>query len=270
MKTRGYIIVLSISILILSCTKSRAQYMDATSGLLQMPSAEIGPSGTVMFSCNFLNRHITPPVWPNHTFNYGISIVLLPRIEIGYVPTFIYNDKHRIMDENGEVKVVTLINQDRHFYAKIQLLQEGEFGKSWIPALAVGVSDPTTGDPNEYAGIDYTDFDVSSGNGYFNRYYVVATKHFTTSFGIFGAHLGYQFNRRIDCPLNGPCAAIDWEPVWLQKENIISTKVIAEYDARTFNIGFIASLWKNHIDIVVDLQALKWFSAGIRFKTVLF
>lgn len=270
MKVRRHILVLCSTLLFFCYTESRAQFYDAASGLLQMPSAEMGPSGTVMFTCNFLNRHITPPVWFNHTFNYGVSIVLLPRIEIGYVPTFIYNDHHKITNKDGKVEIITLINQDRHFYAKLQVLQEGEFGKSWIPALAVGVSDPTTGDPNEYEGIDYTDLDVSSGNGYFNRYYIVATKHFTTPYGVLGAHLGYQFNQRIDYPLHSPCAAIDWEPVWIQKEDWVSAKVIAEYDGRTFNIGFITSLWKNHIDIMVDLQALRWFSAGIRFKTVLF
>ena len=261
--------VLSISILILSCRESRAQFMDATSGLLQMPSAEMGPAGTVAFTCNYMNSHATPPAWPYNTFNYGLSIVIFPRVEIGYVPTFIYKENFPGINKAGEVEIVTLINQDRHFYAKIQLLQEGEFSKSWIPAIAVGVNDPTTGDVNKYKEIDYLNFDVTSGNGFFNRYYIVATKHFLTHAGTLGAHLGYQYSQRIDHPYNGPCAALDWEPVWLQKKDVISTKLIAEYDARTFNIGFIASLWKNHIDIMVDLQALKWFSAGIRFKTVL-
>jgi hypothetical protein len=268
LKTRKRIILLAL--LILNCTAGRGQFLDAASGLLQMPSADMGPTGTVMFTCNFLNRHSTPPAWPYNTFNYGPSIVILPRIEIGYVLTYIYLENHPAFAGNGKSVFVTLINQDRHFYAKLQLLREGEFGQSWIPALAVGVSDPTTGDPNEYTGIDYTDFDVSSGNGYFNRYYAVATKHFTTPYGVLGAHLGYQFSQRIDYTLNGPCAAIDWEPVWLQKQNVITTKLIAEYDARTFNIGFVASLWKDHIEIMAELQALKWFSGGIRFKTVLF
>lgn len=269
MQIGRHIIVFFFSIVILSCLAGRAQFLDTASGLLQMPSAEMGSVGTVMFTCNYLNSHATPPAWGYGTFNYGISIVILPRIEVGYVPTFIYHENHPSHNEFGEADFVTLINQDRHFYAKVQLLQESEFGKSWIPALAIGVNDPTTGDPNKYVGIDYINFDVTSGNGFFNRYYVVATKHFFTPVGIIGGHLGYQYNRRDDRRYNGPCAALDWEPVWLQKKDVISTKLIAEYDARTFNIGFIASLWKNHIDIMVDLQALKWLSAGIRFKTVL-
>lgn len=222
-----------------------------------------------MVTVNYLNQHATPPVWNYGTFNYGLSIVLLPRLEIGYVPTFIYTQNHPIINKDGELKYVVLKNQDRHFYAKLQLLREGEFGKSWIPALAVGTSDPVSGERDSI--VDYMNFEVDgSGNGYFNRYYIVATKHFPTPVGPLGAHLGYQFNVRKDYPINAPCAAIDWKPVWLQKENVISTKLIAEYDSRTFNIGFIASLWKDHIEVMVDLQAMKWLSAGIRFKTVLY
>lgn len=225
-----------------------------------------------MFTANLLNPHSTPPGWTYYTFGYGIGIVFLPRIEIGYVATIIHEKEYHIpkKEEGAEEKIIELINQDQHFYVKLQLLQEGEFGKSWIPALAIGVSDPSTRDPNKDENIDILDFNVADGNGFFNRYYAVATKHFPTPVGIIGAHLGYQFNVRKDYPINAPCAAIDWKPVWLQKENVISTKFIAEYDSRTFNIGFIASLWKDHIEVMVDLQAMKWLSAGIRFKTVLY
>lgn len=249
---------------------SHGQFLDAASGLLSAPSADMGEAGTVMFTANYLNQHATPPVWNYGTFNYGICIVILPRIEIGYVPTFIYKENFPSKNPRGVEEFVTLINQDQHFYVKLQLLQEGEFGKSWIPALAIGASDPSTRDPYKDENIDILDFNVAEGNGFFNRYYAVATKHFPTPVGIIGAHLGYQFNVRKDYPINAPCAAIDWKPVWLQKENVISTKLIAEYDSRTFNIGFIASLWKDHIEVMVDLQAMKWLSAGIRFKTVLY
>ena len=253
----------------LTCLVCRGQFMDSASGLLQAPSAEMGEPGTFMITTNYLNSHSTPPVWGYDTFNYGFSIVFLPRIEIGYVLTYIVNKNHRFIHEDGKLEIVTLKNQDRHFYGKLQLLQEGEFGINWIPALAVGASDPTSAMRNN-KDIDYLDFDVNgTGNGYFNRYYVVATKHFSTPAGVVGAHLGYQYNFRRDLPYNGPCAAFDWEPVWLQKENVVSAKFIAEYDARTVNVGLIASIWRDHFDLMVDLQALKWLSAGVRFKMVI-
>lgn len=259
-----------ISILLASgCLVCRGQFLDAASGLLQAPSAEMGPSGTVMISCNYLNQHATPPAWGYNTFNYGVSIVFLSRLEIGYVPTLLRQENHPYTNISGKVEYYTLINQDQHFYVKVQLLREGEFGRSWIPALAVGVSDPSTRDPFKDPDIDILDFNVKSGNGFFNRMYVVATKHFDTPAGVFGAHLGYQYNVRHDLHYNAPCAGIDWKPVWLQKDNVISTRFIAEYDARTFNVGLITSIWRDHFEVMVDLQSLRWLSAGVRYKFVI-
>lgn len=260
--------ILSLA-LALSCLVCRGQFLDAASGLLQAPSADMGESGTVMVTANYLNSHSTPPAWGYNTFNYGFSIVFLPRIEIGYVATYIYKENHPIINEEGELEMVVLKNQDRRIYGKVQLLREGDFGIRWLPALAVGVHDPTTRDQNKRIDIDALDFDVRSGNGFFNRLFVVATKHFPTPVGEFGAHLGYQYNRRDDGRYNGPCAALDWRPVWLQKDQMISTKLIAEYDAKTFNVGLIASLWRDHFDVMVDLQSMRWLSAGVRFKMVL-
>lgn len=256
-------------ILAARCPVCLGQFLDAASGLLQAPSAEMGEAGTVMFTANFLNQHATPPAWSYHTYNHGLSIVILPRLEIGFVPTYIYKENHPVMNEDGELEYLTLNNQDRRFYIKIQLLKEGDFGKAWIPALAIGVHDPTTRDQNKRMDIDALDFDVNSGNGFFNRYYIVATKHFHTALGTVGTHVGYQYNRRNDYRYDGPCAALDWEPVWLQKEDLVKVRFIAEYDARTYNLGFIASFWREHIDVMVDLQSLKWLSAGVRYKLVL-
>ena len=77
--------------------------------------------------------------------------------------------------------------------------------------------------------------------------------------------MGYQFNFRKDTPINAPCAGVDWKPVWVQSK-WLSLDLIAEFDSRTFNIGFIASLWNDHIEAMFDLQAMKWVSFGLRFK----
>lgn len=70
-----------------------------------------------------------------------------------------------------------MINQDRHFTAKVLLLREGEFDKKWMPAIAIGLSDPVSGASSD----DYSTSDVSgASNGFFNRYYAVAAKHFNT------------------------------------------------------------------------------------------
>ena len=46
------------------------------------------------------------------------------------------------------------------------------------------------------------------------------------------------------------------------------TKLIAEFDGRTFNIGAIVSLWRDHFDAMIELPAMKRVTAGVRYKVV--
>lgn len=250
----------SALLMLIGCFASRGQFWDSSTGLLQAPSADMNRDGTFMITNNFMNKHsISEWYWGYHTFEYGFNINLWSRLEIGYVCVIL--DGKRKPSPKSEWYGI-MFNQDRHFNAKVLLLREGDFGLSWLPAIAVGVSDPVSGATSD----DYSSSDVSgSGNGFFNRYYAVASKHFNSNVGRIGAHLGYQYNKRTDLPMNGPCAAIDWVPVWLNKPNF-SLKAIAEYDSRTFNVGFIASIWREHFDVMFELMAMKWINFGVRYK----
>ena len=256
-----HFLLLFVIFLFLICFSSRGQFVDCTSGLMQAPTAVMCPSGTAMITTNLLNSNATPPYWNYSTLGYGFSITIFQRVEIAYVLTIVDGKKL----PNPTQRDLITFNQDRHFSAKFLLLKEGDLWK-WTPSIAVGVSDPISATGGKYKEAS------ENGSGLFNRYYIVASKTFKSECGSFCLHAGYQYNNPKATKLynyNGPCAAVDWNPKWLQKENIISTKLIAEYDARTFNIGAIVSLWRDHIDAMVELQALKWFSAGLRFKTVL-
>lgn len=246
-------------LLLVTSISARAQFLDSTTGLLQMPTAVMNPEGTFMITNNYLNQHTNSPNWDYNTFGYGFSVALWNRVEIAYVCAMMHGVRYYEVQPDTPVHWV---NQDRHFVAKLLVLHEGDFGKDWMPALAIGVSDPAS---SIGGNKDYTEGVSSSGNGHFNRYYAVATKHFNTNWGEVGTHLGYQFNRRIDYPINAPCAGVDWKPIWIQTD-WLSMDLIAEFDSRTFNVGFIAALWNDHLEAMFDLQALKWVSFGLRFK----
>ena len=47
---------------------ARAQFTDSSTGLLQMPTAEMQEDGTFMITNNFVNKHATSPRWNYHTF----------------------------------------------------------------------------------------------------------------------------------------------------------------------------------------------------------
>lgn len=253
------ILLLVALLLLMGAAPVRAQFTDCSTGLLQMPTADMQDDGTFMITNNFLNKHATSSTWSYHTFQYGIYVSFWKRIEIGYVCT-IFNDYWQGYQSR---KGVWMINQDRHFVGRVCLLREGEFGLNWMPSLVVGISDPTTG-----SGGDYSRMDVDgTGNGYFSRNYVMLTKHFQTPWGLLGAHAGYQFNKRIDYPINGPCVGVDWTPVWIQNKGILDNmKVILEYDARTVNMGFIASIWENRFEAMFELQNFQWVNFGLRYK----
>ena len=256
-------------VLTLVSLSAHAQFTDGTTGLLNCPSAEMNESGTFTITNNFLNKELLSkkPVpgsyggWDYNTFGYSFGITFWSRLEVVYSCT-IFNNKWSPTYDQMDYRARILVNQDRHFAAKVLLLKEGEFGKSWIPALAFGVSDPVTGS----GGGEYIGSDVSGGgNGYFNRMYIVATKHFTSSWGEIGASLGYQYNLRQNPHYNAPCAAITWRPVWL-RNRWFDPKFILEYDARTPNFGFTADIWDSRFQAMFCLQNFQWVSFGLRFK----
>lgn len=252
MKLRIKIVLIGVLLLVFGAS-AHAQFLDSTTGLLQMPTAVMNREGTFMITTNYLNQHtLSPRNWNYNTFGYGFSVALWDRVEVAYVCVLMRGTTY--YEAQPDVPV-HWVNQDRHFSAKLLLAREGDFGLDWMPAVAIGFSDPSSQTKGVY----------SSTRAYFNRYYLVATKHFNTAWGELGAHLGYQIGFRKDYPINAPCAGIDWKPTWIQS-NWLSLDLIAEYDSRTFNIGFVASLWDDHIEAMFDLQALKWVSFGLRFK----
>ena len=160
-------ILVSILLLMLAAGLSRAQFLDSSSGLLQMPTALMQDDGTFMITNNYVNKNaLSSRAWGYDTFQYGFSLTFWSRLEVGYVCTIFDGKRKPRPSERDRV----MFNQDRHFTGRIQLLKEGEFGLKWMPALVVGISDPATG----RGGGDYTSSDVSaSGNAFFNRNFAV-------------------------------------------------------------------------------------------------
>lgn len=225
-------------------------------GLLHMPNAEMQQDGTFMLGGNFLNKHNLPSNnwWGYNTYNYFINFTLLDRIEVAYICTLVQGKK------NGyhwpEFTYGKFVNQDRHFSAKLQVVKESEWWQ-YMPSIVLGVNDPTTGGTH-----DYTESAVSgNGNGFFNRWYIATSKHFNFFYGKVGVHMAYLYNRRTDYPLNGPAFGINFRPNIHKNLNII-----AEYDAKTINVGATYSLWADHFNFLFELQEGKYISAGLVYK----
>ena len=156
---------LGITCLLLALAGSvKAQFTYGTTGLLHMPTADMHKDKTFMAGGGYLNSHATPSRWSYDTWNYYINITFFPWLEVGYTCT--------IFDEWARGGKVYMKNQDRSFHGRLRLWKEG-WWKEWTPQIVAGVNDFTTG-----AGTDYSDMATEGdGNGYFNRYYIAATKH---------------------------------------------------------------------------------------------
>ena len=236
--------------------KIHAQFTNGVTGLLHMPNAEMQADGTFVAGGSFLNKHNLPSDywWGYDTYNYFINITFFSRVEISYICTLVKGQKE--ISYWPQVTWGKFCNQDRHFAARLQVVKEGEWWKH-MPSIVLGVNDPTTG-----GKLDYTDFDVAgNSNGYFNRWYIAMTKHFHIPYGELGVHAAYLYNKRTDYPLNGPAFGINFRPDFHRNLNII-----AEYDAKTINVGATYALWADHFNFLFELQEGKYISAGLVYK----
>ena len=257
---RGIRTSVLVILALLFSTVARAQFADSSTGLLQMPTADMQQDPTFMITNVYLNEHATSSHrWGYDTFQYGLTVSFWGRVEMGYACTIIDGKRHPNPSDRDKI----MFNQDRHFTGRVALLREGDFGLKWLPGLVAGISDPTTASSGDYLSSDVT----ISGNGFFNRNFIVLTKHFRTGWGEVGVHAGYQYNRRWDYAIDAPCAGVNWKPRWLHDKWLLDDlDLIVEYDSRTVNAGFIASVWDNRFEAMFELQNFRWINFGLRYK----
>ena len=252
-----------VCILCLLACSVKAQFTYGTTGLLHMPTADMQKDKTFMFGGSYLNKHATPSTWYYDTYNYYINITFFPWLEVGYTCT-LFSAEWLGVDKYG---YSGFTNQDRSFHGRLRIWKEG-WWKEWTPQIVAGVNDFTTG-----AGTDYSDMAVEGdGNGYFNRYYIAATKHLSW-YGYWGIHAAYVYNKRGKDKLNGAAVGVDYqfalkgEELWQKAVNGLN--LMAEYDSKFVNIGARYSVWKDHINIVGELRECKYPSIGVYFKVYL-
>lgn len=160
------------------------------------------------------------------------------------------------------------VNQDRNFSVRLRLLKEGQWWK-YMPAIVIGSNDVTTR-PSDDSSTNFSN-PKGTGNGFWNRYFIVATKHLTfKNMGELGVHLAYVYNRRKDYPLNGPAIGANFRfslsPTSFINKAVNNLNLMAEYDSKSINCGFEYSFWKDYINAIVELNRCRYFSGGIVFK----
>jgi hypothetical protein len=275
----------------------RAQYSYGTTGLLNMPTADMQQDKTAMIGGNFLEKHTSPSRWFYDTYNYYINITIFPWLEVAYDCTL-----HKALKDDYGIGVSgfwvertygKFANQDRNFAIRLRLWKEG-WWKSWTPQIVVGGNDAIH---NSWEVGNKVGTINSKTNGFLNRYYICASKHFDFKrVGSLGAHVSYLYNDREDYPLNGVALGANFR-FQLAESNLLN-KVINGFnlmaeaypaDGRGYiykesftpsihydrgvavgkydiNIGASYSIWSDHINLIGELYGCKDFSGGIQFK----
>ena len=289
--------ILLTALLALIVVNVKGQFTYGTTGLLNMPTADMQKDKTFLFGGGFLEKHASSGRWFYDTYNYYINITFFPWMEFAYTCIL-----HKAVPQESLWVPYTygkFVNQDRNFHVRFRLWKEG-WWKWWTPQIVIGGNDALN---NSWAkGSKWRP--ISSGaNGFNNRYYIAATKHFDfIHIGELGAHLSWLYNERIEYKLNGLCFGTNFR--FKLKENgsflnkvanglnlmaeaypadgqgVRNTAIYSGVSPKNFdrgvhigkydiNIGACYSFWKDRINLYGELYGCKDFSGGIQFNICL-
>ena len=277
----------------------KAQFTYGTTGLMNMPTADMQKDKTFMFGGGYLEKHASTGRWFYDTWNYFVNITFFPWMEFAYTLNL-----HKAVVKDPALPggywvpytYGKFINQDRSFHIRFRLWKEG-WWKEWTPQIVIGSND-VIGD--SWNGGSLSNPTTYKGNGFLNRYYIAATKHVEfTHMGDLGAHLSWVYNKRPEYKLNGLCVGANFRfklkedgTIWRRAVNGLNVMAeaypadgqgvfynaqldgknhktydrgvhIGKYD---INIGACYSLWKDRINLYGELYGCKDFSGGIQFK----
>ena len=262
--------------LLLACNPNKgcAQFVFGNTGLLHLPTAEMQQDKTVMLGAAWLAEQALPDSYAygwdrDGAPNYFINITFFPWLEINYTCTLIrgkYLAEHRGLNP---ADFNYWANQDRHFDFRLRVWKEG-WWKDWTPQIVVGINDfmHTFGE-TQFGTTD-------SGNGYWSRMYIAATKHEKIlGVGEMGMHVAYMYNKRKDFLYDGMGLGVNFRLNGLQTGSDLLNKslnglnLMLECDSRSVNVGASYAFWKDMINVVFEMNELKYFSGGVYCKLYL-
>ena len=191
---------------------TQAQPICGTTGLLNIPSAEMQQDGTFMAGANFLPDKMTSTVFDYNTGNYFINLTFLPFMEFSYRMTLL--------------KVITgKFNQDRSFGLRLRLLRE----RTYLPAFVIGGNDIFSTSGQEAT--------------YFNFIYGVVTKNLKLGESTLGLTTGFAhegWGGLKDGNMKGIFGGVSFSPGILPP-----LRLMAEFDSHAYNIGSSMLLFKH-------------------------
>lgn len=224
-------------------TPLQAQYSMGTTGLMNIPTADMQPDGTFMAGGNFMPAAILPDSWGYHSGNYFVNMTFLPFLEVAYRCTLLKVGE----DHNHKW------NQDRSVSLRLRPLKEGK----WWPAIVVGSNDAfTSGQLNM--------FEDSGGNRFFSSVFAVGTKHFCWGGHQVGLTVGGHIPFRSGSLNKGVLGGLEYRPAFYPDWSLM-----VEYDSDAVNLGTAIRLWK-HLSLHVFCYDWQAVCGGLRYEVKLY
>lgn len=209
-----------------------AQPIAGTTGLLNVPTANMQNDGTFYTGVNYLPEALTPSTWDYNTYNYYFNFTFLPFLELSYRLTLFK------LDEENRFN-----NQDRSIAVRIQILKENKSR----PSLVLGVNDVFSSEIKLL------------GSKYYSSIYAVGTKDFKIKRQNFQATIGYSNALSNEEAAAGIFAGLTYTASFLP-----SVKTIFEYDTKVFNVGASVLLFK-HLYLYGMAHEIKRFAGGFAY-----
>lgn len=241
-----------------------AQQYTGMSGLIHVPSADLGDEGSIRVGTHFLNKHFLPnrafdldeafPALGKGKYNsmdFYAGITPFSWMEIGYTVTLRKSNHSNTTSDYD----ISYCRKDQYFSFKVRPLAEDK----WWPSIVLGTNDPITTGGKTDTGNE------TNRNQHFGNYYIAATKHFSLGLEEFGVTTVYRkFKRKYNARWNGLVGGITYSPSYAK-----NCRAIAEWTGCDINVGIDCLLWK-HLLLQVTLQNGKYLSGGIGYTTKLF
>ena len=229
----------------------RAQQYNGMSGLIHIPSAEMGSSGDAHLGVHFVNKELMPDkfVCPDdngnlkkyNSYSYFLNITPFNWLEVAYTCVlFKYNQPNR---KGYKAK-------DRHFCIKVNPLKETKY----TPSVAIGTDDFLS-----------SNLDPDKIQGYFANYWVSTCKHLVFGGHEVAIHIGYRYYKKEwNKKYQGLNVALTYSPAFAR-----NAKAIVEYDGYHVNFGFNALLYR-HLLMQASFTDLSNLSVGLSYEINLF
>lgn len=252
--------LLLIAAFIIHGSNISAQEYHGTTGLLQVPSADMDTVGTFRGGISRVDKAMLPDLTyygdgiPFSAPCYMIGITFFSWLELSYACTLL-----KIHPNDDKSKELGYYNEDRHVNLKLRPLKEG----CWHPAVALGWDDIG----------NFKSLKLSTSltaNNFFENLYIAFSKHVDIRESELGFHMVYRyFPNNKNKARRGIAGGITFLPslgetlkrsrAWLQ-----SPRLIIEWDGVGVNTGADVLLWR-HLFVQVCLVHGCGFTGGLSY-----